>query len=229
MSNTKAATSSAIPAPAGSHSRRGSSQATATLSASSGQNAVATKRSAPPSGNSWVSSRPAAAAGTTIRAPRERHDDEEDPGDRAGQRARGRGHRRPGAAVGRPQPQRQRAEGDAERERPAAHDEVGDRGGGGEPGGERSTAEPADQRDQRRGAGDPAHRDGARRAEQAGQRREQQRVAGDVVAAVPLRVPQREALVVEQPRAVGVRGEVGGVRGDGEPRDRRQRGDRERR
>ena len=44
------------------------------------------------------------------------------------------------------------------------------------------------------------------------QRREQQRVAEHVMAAVPLRVPDRQALVLEQPRAVGVRGHVGGRR-----------------
>ena len=61
-----------------------------------------------------------------------------------------------------------------------------------------------------------------RRPDRGGQRREQQRVAEHVMAAVPLGVPDRQPLVLEQPRAVGVRGHVGGRR-LGQQVDRRRR------
>ncbi len=54
------------------------------------------------------------------------------------------------------------------------------------------------------------------RSHQGGQRREEHAVPGHVVPAVPGVVPDEEAVLLEQPRPVGLGGEVGARRIDGE-------------
>ena len=68
-----------------------------------------------------------------------------------------------------------------------------------------------------------------RRPEHHRQRREQQRVAEHVMPAVPLGVPDRQPLLLEQPRAIRVRGHVGGCRLDDQVRQTRQRATQRRR
>ena len=65
----------------------------------------------------------------------------------------------------------------------------------------------------------------ARTPEQRGQRREQQAVAGQVVAGVPVLVPDREPEMREQADAVDLRREIGRARIDEQPHGHERRGD----
>ena len=79
-----------------------------------------------------------------------------------------------------------------------------------------ATAPPPRDRHERRGGGYGADRPAHAGPGQRGERREEHRVAEHVVAAVPLGVPDGHPLGVEQPRAEGMGGHVGGGRADGQ-------------
>jgi hypothetical protein len=117
------------------------------------------------------------------------------------------------AARGRP---RADGERDPEQERHPPDRHVGEHAGREQPGGDRPGGARrrrlARERDEERDRGDGrqhAHDGGTDRG---GQRREQQRVAEHVMPAVPLRVPDGQALVLEQPGAIRVRRHVRGRR-----------------
>ena len=103
----------------------------------------------------------------------------------------------------------------AERERQPAGEE---QGGGGHAEPDRAPARPvrsevaARQRLEEGGRGQRGERQGQRRAEQPRDRRRDDAVGGRVMAAVPLAVPDREALLAEQVGPEGVRREVHGAR-----------------
>ncbi len=202
-----------------------------TETASIGQNALATKRSSPPSGNS-SGERGAAGehgdaeqgrAAQLVAAPDDAGDrgqQQEGAGDGAGQHAAEREHRRGGAPRAAGALERgpgAHGERDAERERHPADDEVREDaereqpGRGGRRGGAVRRAALRERGEQRDG------RDGRQRArpQRAGpdaQRREHQRVAQHVMTAVPLGVPDGQSFVREQPRAVRMARHVGGRR-----------------
>ena len=88
---------------------------------------------------------------------------------------------------------------------------------------------PAGERLEERGRGQRRERQGHRRPEQPGDRRRDDAVGGRVVAAVPLAVPDREALLAEQLGAEGVGGEVDGARLPDQVDDREQQRDEQRR
>jgi hypothetical protein len=135
---------------------------------------------------------------------------QEQPGDRApGAAQGGQGEREPRAPA---LEREQRGEPDrrSQRVRDAPDEQVACRRRGEHVGGDECTRaevgarEPLEQRCRR----DGRERADEARAEQGGERWRQERVAGRVVAAVPLRVPHREPVVREQVGAVNLCGEV---------------------
>ncbi len=238
MTNAATSPTSAARAPRRSARRRGSSSASpATPRANVGQNARRREVVAPAfgegdrdgqaadDGRDRERDRRGGVAPLAAEPARRAREHEEQPGRRARpdrrerQHRREREHRRPPPSCIRAQPREQR-QGDPECERDAPDEHVRHDARGEQPRGQ-----PRPLRLAPRDDGEARHRDHAgdepqrERAEQRGQRPEQQRVAGLVMAAVPLGVPDREALPPPQPGAVLLRREVGGRRVDDEPGD----------
>ena len=119
----------------------------------------------------------------------------------------------------------------ADRERQPAREEQGGRGHA-EP--DRAPARalgsevPARQRLEERGRGERRERERKRRPEQPRDRRRDDAVGGRVMAAVPLAVPDREALLAEQVGPEGVRGKVDGARLPDQVDDREHQRDEQR-
>ena len=129
--------------------------------------------------------------------------------------------------------QRRQPEGDADRERQAGGEQQrggADRRTRSSPSARLLLAERA-ARERREQRGGGYRRDGERerRRKQPGERRRDDRVRGRVVAAVPLPVPDREALLAEQVGAEGVCGEVDRPRLPDQVDDRERDRDRDRR
>jgi len=150
------------------------------------------------------------------------------PGDGTGERA--------GHGQSQPQPVLAQLQGidgaerhrQAERERQAPDQEVGD-GADGEPqsadaSGARSEVLKRDALEQQRRGNCREDADDAH-AKQRPERRKDNRVGGRVVTAVPVEVDQREALALEQAGAVDLGSEVGGVGPDEQPHERQRSGE----
>ncbi len=153
--------------------------------------------------------------------PGERRQSEQQTRDRAGGRGQGGEQgRREGMAslIAEHRGERQRdAEGEGESPQP----DVADGGHGeGHPSPPRATpvAISEQHREQRR-RGQCAERSGRADTEPCAQRREQEAVAGQVVAGVPMLIPHGEAVGLEQAHAVDLRSEIRRVRVDEQPQD----------